>query len=80
MTGTVRSEEKADYHRSKPLRIIPEVVVRVEHPKYKKAGPDGKCKRCGSKMVVKHRTPMGGGKVHITYICPKCKRPRVGVE
>lgn len=80
MTGTVRAEEKVDYHRSKPLRVIPKVIVKIEHPKYKKAGPGGKCKRCGSKMEVKHKVPMSNGKFHLTYICLRCKRPRVGIE
>jgi hypothetical protein len=80
MSGTVTAVEKEGYYPSKKPRVIPKVVVPVEHPKYRKAGPKGKCLKCGEKMEVKHRTPMKSGKVHLTYVCSKCKRPRVGVE
>jgi hypothetical protein len=79
MSGTVRSEEMVDYRPTKPSRPLPPKAEPVEHPKYKRAGKGGKCKKCGEVMKVMYRNPAPKGKVHVTYWCGVCKRPRVGL-
>jgi len=79
MSGTVVAVEKDGYNPSKKPKIVPKVVLPVEHPKFKRAGKGGKCLKCGGKMEVKHRMP-SKNKTHITYVCHKCKKVRVGLE
>jgi len=79
VSGTVVSIEKEGYRPSKPIKVIPKVVEPVEHPKFKRAGPKGKCRKCGGVMRVMYKNPAPKGKTHVTYWCEECKKPRVGL-